>query len=62
VSWFKQIAGDYYWVDPIYLNTDVDVLTRNARCCIAIETEEFGSVLFVAIRATDVGSVVYVLG
>lgn len=62
VSWFKQIAGDYYQVDPICLNSDVDILTRNARCCIAIETEEFGSVLFVAIGATDVCSVLYVLG
>jgi len=35
----------------------VDILTRNARCCIGIETDEFGMVLFVAIGATNVGSV-----
>jgi phosphatidylserine decarboxylase len=39
----------------------VDILTRNARCCIGIETDEFGMVLFVAIGATNVGSVAYVL-
>jgi len=57
VSWFKQISGDYYQVDPICLNSDVDILTRNARCCIVIETKEFGMVLFVAIGATNVGTV-----
>jgi phosphatidylserine decarboxylase len=62
VSWFKQISGDYYQVDPLCLNSNVDILTRNARCCIAIETKEFGMVLFVAIGATNVGTVRYVRG
>jgi len=57
VRWFKQITGDYYQVDPICLNSNVDILTRNARCCIVIETKEFGMVLFVAIGATEVGTV-----
>jgi len=57
VRWFQQISGDYYQVDPLCLNSDVDILTRNARCCIGIETEEFGMVLFVAIGATNVGTV-----
>ena len=39
----------------------MDILTRNKRCCVAIETEEFGMVLFFAIGATDVGTVRYVL-
>jgi phosphatidylserine decarboxylase len=60
VSWFKQISGDYYQVDPICLSSNVDILTRNARCCIGLETEEFGMVLFVAIGATNVGTVEYV--
>jgi len=60
VSWFKQISGDYYQVDPICLSSNVDILTRNARCCIGIETKEFGMVLFVAIGATNVGTVEYV--
>jgi len=57
VSWFQHIGGDYYQVDPICLSSSVDILTRNARCCIGIETEEFGMVLFVAIGATNVGTV-----
>jgi phosphatidylserine decarboxylase len=60
VSWFKQISGDYYQVDPVCLGSNVDILTQNARCCIGIETKEFGMVLFVAIGATDVGTVEYV--
>jgi phosphatidylserine decarboxylase precursor len=54
---FRSIPGDYYQVDPIALQSDVDILTRNARDYVVIETEEFGRVLFVAIGATDVGTV-----
>jgi len=57
VSWFQQVSGDYYQVDPLCLSSHVDILTRNARCCIGIETKEFGMVLFVAIGATNVGTV-----
>lgn len=57
VSWYKQIPGEYYQVDPICLRSDVDILTQNARCCICIDTTEFGKVLFVAIGATNVGTV-----
>jgi phosphatidylserine decarboxylase len=48
---------DYYQVDPVALNSRVNILTRNAREYILIESGEFGMVLFVAIGATDVGSV-----
>jgi phosphatidylserine decarboxylase len=57
VCWHKHIPGDYYQVDPIALRSSVDILTRNARSCVCIDTGEFGKVLFVAIGATDVGSV-----
>ncbi|KAL2421531.1 Phosphatidylserine decarboxylase proenzyme 3 [Exophiala dermatitidis] len=57
VSWFKQIPGEYYQVDPLCLQSDVDILTANARCCICLDTKEFGKVLFVAIGATNVGTV-----
>ncbi|KAF7592342.1 hypothetical protein BBP40_000325 [Aspergillus hancockii] len=57
VKWFKRIPGYYYQVDPIALRSSVDVLTENARCCVGIESEEFGDVLFVAIGATNVGTV-----
>ena len=57
VSWYKHISGQYYQVDPVCLQSDVDILTENARCCICINTVEFGKVLYVAIGATNVGTV-----
>jgi phosphatidylserine decarboxylase len=57
VKWHKQIPGDYFQVDPVALQSSVNILTENARCCVCIETEDFGLVLFVAIGATDVGTV-----
>lgn len=57
VKLFRSIPGDYYQVDPVALHSDVDILTRNRREFVIIETEEFGGVLFVAIGATNVGTV-----
>lgn len=56
---FRSMPGDYYQVDPIALQSNVDILNRNARDYVVIESEAFGDVLFVAIGATDVGSVKY---
>lgn len=57
VKQFRSMPGDYYQVDPVALSSRVDILTRNARDYVVIDSEEFGLVLFVAIGATDVGSV-----
>ena len=57
ISWFRMIPGDYYQVDPVCLQSDADILTQKARCCLCIDSEEFGRVLFVAIGATNVGTV-----
>lgn len=57
VKWFKQIPGDYFQVDPVALHSSVNILTENARCAVCIESKEFGEVLFVAVGATDVGTV-----
>ncbi|KAF2104486.1 putative phosphatidylserine decarboxylase [Rhizodiscina lignyota] len=57
IKQFRSMPGDYYQVDPVALDSHVDILTRNAREYVVIETEDFGLVLFVAIGATDVGSV-----
>ncbi|KAJ9616179.1 phosphatidylserine decarboxylase [Exophiala oligosperma] len=57
VEWYRQIPGEYYQVDPLCLRSDIDVLTVNARCAICINSPSFGYVLFVAIGATDVGTV-----
>ncbi|KAH7205473.1 phosphatidylserine decarboxylase-domain-containing protein, partial [Fusarium redolens] len=58
IKLFRSIPGDYYQVDPVALQSQVDILTRNRRAYVIIETAEFGDVLFVAIGATNVGSVV----
>jgi phosphatidylserine decarboxylase len=57
IKQFRSMPGDYYQVDPVALSSGVDILTRNARDYVVIDTEDFGLVLFVAIGATDVGSV-----
>ena len=44
-------------VDPIAVRSDVDVLAANARSAFCLVTREFGDVLFVAVGASDVGSV-----
>ncbi|KAM5342066.1 hypothetical protein ACJ41O_015097 [Fusarium nematophilum] len=58
VELFRSVPGDYYQVDPVALQSQVDILTRNRREYLVIATAEFGHVLFVAIGATNVGSVV----
>ncbi|SPQ21484.1 5ca93f65-ccab-4271-9d54-0b9d5afaf9a6 [Thermothielavioides terrestris] len=57
IRMFRSVPGDYYQVDAVALQSKVDILTRNRRQYVVIESEAFGDVLFVAIGATDVGSV-----
>jgi phosphatidylserine decarboxylase len=57
IKLFRSLPGDYYEVDPLAIRSSVDILTRNRREYVVIETEEFGDVLFVAIGATSVGTV-----
>ncbi|EON62738.1 phosphatidylserine decarboxylase [Coniosporium apollinis CBS 100218] len=57
IKCFRSMPGDYYDVDPWALRSDVDILTRNARDYVVIDSEEFGEVLFVAIGAVEVGTV-----
>ncbi|KUM56295.1 hypothetical protein ACN42_g10921 [Penicillium freii] len=57
IKLFRSMPGDYYQVDPVAIRSDIDILGRNARDYLVIETEHLGNVLFVAIGATDVGSV-----
>jgi len=53
----KQINGTYYTVNPIAIKERLDVLTRNQRTVITIESDCFERVAFVAIGALLVGSV-----
>lgn len=54
---FRSLPGDYYQVDPIALRSDVNILTRNARDYILIDSPDFGEVIFCAIGATEVGTI-----
>ncbi|KAI8959893.1 phosphatidylserine decarboxylase-domain-containing protein [Daldinia sp. FL1419] len=54
---FRSIPRDYYQVDPIAIQSSVNIFTSNARSYLVIKAEQFGDVLFVAIGATDVGTV-----
>jgi len=56
IKWWKQIAGDYYSVDPLDIGSYVDALTNKARCAVESESEGFDRVLFVAIGASEVGT------
>ncbi|KAF2277005.1 phosphatidylserine decarboxylase [Westerdykella ornata] len=57
VKEFRSMPGEYYEVDPIAINSDINILTSNARDYILIDSREFGEVLFVAIGASEVGTV-----
>lgn len=56
----SPIAGEYNTVNPIAIRKDVDVYTENKRCICPIETEQFGSVILVAVAASMVGSIGFV--
>ncbi|CAF2112467.1 unnamed protein product [Rotaria magnacalcarata] len=53
----KKITGTYYTVNPIAIKENLDVLTRNQRTVITIESQLFEKTAFVAIGALLVGSV-----
>ncbi|KAH7132287.1 putative C2 domain-containing protein C31G5.15 [Dendryphion nanum] len=54
---FRRVPGEYYEVDPIAIQSRVNILTSNARDYLLIDSPEFGEVLFVAIGAVEVGTV-----
>jgi phosphatidylserine decarboxylase precursor len=57
VKEFRSLPGEYYEVDPIAINSKINILTSNARDYLLINSPEFGEVLFVAIGASQVGTV-----
>jgi len=52
-----HIAGTYYTVNPVAVNQSVDVYCENKRAVATIESKQFGTVCYVAIGATMVGSI-----
>jgi phosphatidylserine decarboxylase precursor len=57
VKEFRSLPGEYYEVDPIAINSKINILTSNARDYLVIDSPEFGEILFVAIGASEVGTV-----
>jgi len=55
----RPFEGAYYTVNPIAINETVDVYTENKRVRTVISSPEFGDVIYVAVGATMVGSIVF---
>ncbi|CAI5759702.1 unnamed protein product [Candida verbasci] len=54
----KHIDGEYYTVNPMAIRSELDVFGENVRSIIPIKTEQFGTVIMIAIGAMMVGSIV----
>ncbi|OGN63479.1 MAG: phosphatidylserine decarboxylase [Chlamydiae bacterium RIFCSPHIGHO2_12_FULL_49_9] len=53
----RLINGLLYSVNPIALKKNVSILSENKRMITEIETDHFGTVLYIEIGATSVGSI-----
>lgn len=54
----KHINGEYYTVNPMAIRSELDVFGENIRVIIPIETQDFGTVIMIAVGAMMVGSTV----
>lgn len=57
-----HIEGEYYTVNPMAVRSKLDVFGENVRTLILIETEEFGTIIMIAVGAMMVGSIVLTKG
>jgi phosphatidylserine decarboxylase len=53
----KLINGPLYSVNPMALRKRIKILSENKRMVTEIETEKFGTILYVEVGATSVGSI-----
>lgn len=53
----QGIPGPLYSVNPIALKTNIHILSRNKRMITTLHTKNFGTVLYVEVGATNVGSI-----
>jgi phosphatidylserine decarboxylase len=53
----KLIGGYLYSVNPVSLRTNISYLSENKRVVIELQTEQYGLVSFIAVGATNVGSI-----
>ncbi len=54
----KQINGPLYSVNPIALKRNINILTENKRVITRLKTEHFGTMLFIEVGATYVGTII----
>lgn len=54
----RLIPGSLYAVSPIALKKKIEILTENKRMITHLKTTHFGTVLYIEIGATNVGSIV----
>jgi len=57
VKRYHHVPGEFFGVDPLATRSMIDVLGRNERTWIHIESPEFGQVMFIAIGAEDIGKI-----
>ena len=55
------INGSLYTVNPIAVNSAIDVFGENKRVITVLDTPAFGKVVAVSVGATMVGSIVHVV-
>ena len=53
----KYIDGEYYTVNPMAIRSELDVFGENVRSIIPIQTENYGTVIMIAVGAMMVGSI-----
>jgi len=53
----REIPGPLYSVNPIALRRDIDILSRNKRTITHLYTKSFGTVLYIEVGATYVGTI-----
>ncbi|MGZ3634181.1 MAG: phosphatidylserine decarboxylase [Parachlamydiaceae bacterium] len=54
----RSINGWLYSVNPVALKKNIEIFSQNKRAITQLATREFGTVLFIEIGATNVGSIV----
>jgi len=54
----EEFGKEYYTVNPVAINSPVNVFTENKRKLTVIESPEFGKVAFMCVGATMVGTIV----
>ncbi|CDO96094.1 unnamed protein product [Kluyveromyces dobzhanskii CBS 2104] len=58
VGKIHNISGEYYTVNPMAIRTKLDVFGENIRCIVPITSAEFGTILYIAVGAMMVGSII----